>query len=148
MTIPLFLIPLFAGLVAHALKPVFSKQMRNEQATILDPRPRYGGMPSAHMAFVSSLVMVVGLEAGYRSTLFAVAVAIFILVLDEAVRLRVFLSRYGIAILRLLRRLPDQEQRDLPPIEHRMGHSLPEVLGGLVVGVAVTLGLLLLEVWL
>lgn len=148
MTIPLFLIPLVAGLFAHALKPLFSKQLRDQQAKTLDPRPRYGGMPSAHVAFATALMLVTGMHEGVDTAVFAVAVAMFILVFDEAVRLRVFLSRFGSAILTLLRRLPDEEQAGFPPIEHRMGHSVPEVVGGIVVGMVVTLGLLLLETWL
>lgn len=145
MTIPLFLIPLFAGLVAHALKPVFSRQMRDEQAKTLDPLPRYGGMPSAHMAFVTSLVLVVGLRTGVASVSFAIAVALFILVFDEAVRLRIFVSRYGVAIRRLLQRVPEEEKSGLPPIEQRMGHTVPEVLCGIVVGAGATLAIFLLE---
>lgn len=145
MSIPLFLIPILAGLVAQALKPLFSRDQRDEQARTLDPRPRYGGMPSAHLAFVSSLVLTVGLTDGLSSPLFAVAAALAILALDDALRLRVFLSRYGLTIQRLLRTLPPTARRGLPPIEPRMGHSIPEVLVGIAVGVLVTLLLFTLD---
>jgi len=134
MSFPLFLIPILAALVAQGLKPVFSRAWRDDQATQLDPRPRYGGMPSAHAAFASSLVVAAAAAEGISSAVFAVSVAILILVLDDALRLRIFLSRYGLAIRRLLEQAPTAA-RDLPPIEWRMGHSLPEVLGGIIVGV-------------
>lgn len=144
MTIPLFLLPIGAALVAQALKPLLSKAWRDDQATRLDPRPRYGGMPSAHAAFASSLVLTVAVADGLMSATFAIAAVIFIMVIDDALRLRIFLGRYGLAIRRLLDQQP-AAARDLPPIESRMGHSLPEVLGGVAVGSAVTLLVFLLE---
>ncbi len=145
MTIPLFLVPLVAGLVAQALKPVFARDHRNEQAATLDPRPRYGGMPSAHVAFATSLITVVGIAEGPASALFAVAVAVLIFVLDDALRLRIFLGRYGVALRRLLERSPPAARKGLPPIEWRMGHTVPEVLGGMAVGLLIALTFFLLE---
>lgn len=145
MSFPLFLIPILAGLVAQALKPIFSRDRRDEQAQTLDPRPRYGGMPSAHVAFAMSLVLVAAMKEGPSSAMFAIASAILILVLDDALRLRIFLGRYGIALRRLLERAPPEATKDLPPIEWRMGHTFPEVLGGVVVGFVVTLVLILLD---
>lgn len=145
MTIPLFLIPLIAGLVAQALKPLFARDRRNEQAATLDTRPRYGGMPSAHVAFATSLMTATGIAEGPASALFAVAVAMLIFVLDDALRLRIFLGRYGVALRRLLERSPRAVRKDLPPIEWQMGHTVPEVFGGITVGLLVTLAIFLLE---
>ena len=104
MNLPLFLVPILAALVAQALKPLFSKDHRGEQARTIDPRPRYGGMPSAHAAFTSALVLAVAVAEGVGSAAFAIAAVILILVLDDALRLRIFLGRYGLAIRRLLNR--------------------------------------------
>lgn len=145
MSFPLFLIPVLAGLVAQALKPIFSRDQRNEQAARLDPRPRYGGMPSAHAALATSLAFVAAYSAGFDSGVFAVAAVIFILVVDDALRLRIFLGRYGVALQRLMGKLPQTEQKTLPPIENRMGHNVPEVVGGIVVGIFVTVLVLVLE---
>lgn len=145
MTFPLFLIPILAGLAAQALKPVFSRVQRNAQAATLDPRPHYGGMPSAHTAFATSLLVVAGMKEGIDSAIFAIAVAVLIFTIDDALRLRIFLSRYGLAIRRLLERAPAGARKNLPPVEHRMGHTIPEVLGGMVVGLAVTFLVVMLE---
>lgn len=145
MTFPLFLIPILAGLVAQALKPIFSRDRRDEQARTLDPWPRYGGMPSAHASLASALVFVAAMKEGTGSAVFAVAVGILILVLDDALRLRIFLGRYGIALRNLVRRLPKAAAKELPPIEYQMGHTLPEVLAGMLVGMLTTTALLLLE---
>ncbi|MDP3685895.1 MAG: divergent PAP2 family protein [bacterium] len=144
MTIPLFLIPIVAALTAQALKPVFSKAWRDDQATQLDPRPRYGGMPSAHASFATSLALTVLFTEGVTSAAFAIAAVIFILVFDDALRLRIFLGRYGLAIRRLLEQDPAAAQ-GLPPIEWRMGHTLPEVLVGTLVGLLCTVLILALD---
>lgn len=145
MNVPLFLIPILAGLVAQALKPVFNKEWRDGQAKTLDPRPRYGGMPSAHVAFAASLAAASAATEGAASATFAIAIAMLILVLDDALRLRIFLGRYGIALRRLLERASPDATKDLPPIEWRMGHNVPEVVGGMLVGLLVTLLVLLVE---
>lgn len=145
MTVPLFLIPILAGLVAQALKPLLNRDWRAEQATTLDPRPRYGGMPSAHTAFATSLAVVAWIADGPASATLAIAVAVLILVLDDALRLRIFLGRYGMALRRLLALLPANDAKDVPHIEWRMGHTLPEVSVGALVGLLLTLAVFFLE---
>jgi acid phosphatase family membrane protein YuiD len=138
MTLPPFLVPIAAGLFAQALKPLISRNWRKDQTTRLDPRPRYGGMPSAHTAFSTSLATLVGLVEGAQTVNFALAIAFLIFVLDDALRLRVFLSRFGIAIHRIAAILPVHSRENLPPIEERIGHSVPEVLAGAVIGILTT----------
>jgi uncharacterized protein len=145
VTIPSFLVPIFAGLFAQALKPIFNQEWRREQAERLDPRPRYGGMPSAHTAFATSLATIVILLDGPLSTTFAITVTLLIFILDDALRLRVFLGRFGIVIRRLVSGLTQQERDALPPIEQKIGHTIPEVLAGAVVGILSTIALWFLD---
>lgn len=145
MTLPLFIVPILAGLVAQGLKPLLNKDWRDEQAKTLDPRPRYGGMPSAHTAFATSLAVVAWFTDGPASATLAIAVAVLILVLDDALRLRIFLGRYGTVLRCLLTLLPTKDAKELPHIEWRMGHTLPEVVVGALVGLLVTLGVFFLE---
>jgi acid phosphatase family membrane protein YuiD len=138
MTIPPFLIPIAAGLLAQALKPLLSREWRRDQAHRLDPRPRYGGMPSAHTAFATSLATIVSLTDGARSMTFALAVALLVFALDDALRLRVFLGRFGTAIRQLTFILPVHSREHLPPVEERIGHSIPEVFVGALIGIVST----------
>lgn len=141
MTVPPFLVPIAAGLVAQALKPLMSREWRTDQAQRIDPRPRYGGMPSAHTAFATSVATMMALLDGIHSTTFALAVALLVIVLDDALRLRVFLGRFGTAIRFLSSLLPIHSRERLPQIEQRMGHSIPEVFVGALVGIAVTVAM-------
>lgn len=138
MTLPLFLIPLLAGLLAQALKPLLNKHL---YATLdqADRRlPRYGGMPSAHSAFAFSLATIVGLVDGIHSTTFAIAAAAVVLILDDALRMRIFLAGYGQALHQFVTRLPQSERAAFPYIETRLGHKPPEALAGAVLGIAVS----------
>lgn len=144
MAFPLFLIPILVGLAIQASKPLFNKRwyakLTNEGRRI----PRYGGMPSAHTAFVFSLATVTATAAGFSSVAFAIVAALVFFVLDDALRMRIFLQRYGTALRRLIKQLPAQERSSFPYLEARLGHTLPEVLVGAVAGIVLTLAFLLL----
>lgn len=144
MLIPLFLIPILAGLIAQGLKPLLNKHWYAELTERGRKIPRYGGMPSAHTAFATSLATVVGLADGFASATFAIAAAIVIFVLDDALRMRIFLSRHGQALSQLVDRLPAAERAQYPYLEARLGHAPREVVAGAVLGVALSLSIVFL----
>lgn len=139
MIIPLFLIPVFIGTFAQFLKRFFNKRYLSEITVSGIHMPRYGGMPSAHTAFVLSLLTTVALTDGVYSSLFAVTTAMTIFILDDALRMRIFLGRHGQALRHLIQKLPKTAQKDFPMLETRLGHTLPEVITGGAVGVFGTL---------
>jgi acid phosphatase family membrane protein YuiD len=106
--------------------------------------PRYGGMPSAHTAFAFSLLTMAGVVDGVMSVSFAVVASITIFVIDDALRMRVFLGGHGHALHRLVNKLPPEERRDFPYLETHLGHRPMEVTVGAIIGV----GLTLLIMWL
>lgn len=142
MIIPLFLIPILVGLTAQALKPLLNVNWYAQLSEGGQKIPRYGGMPSAHIAFATSLTTVVGMAQGVSSTAFAIAVAVLIFVIDDALRMRIFLSRHGQALSKLVSKLPSSEQADFPYLETRLGHKTSEAIAGAVLGVALSLVLL------
>ena len=106
----------------------------------------YGGMPSAHTAFASSAATVAGLTAGWQSPLFAVATVFTLLIMRDAVTFRNYLGQQGKLLNALIEKLPATDRPSLPPFMERVGHSIGEVLGGAVFGVALTL--VLDQLWL
>lgn len=132
---PLFLIPILVGLATQAIKPLLNKKWYAQLTQGGQKIPRYGGMPSAHTAFATSLATVVVLQEGAYSTMFTIAIALVIFVLDDALRMRIFLSRHGEALRRLVKHLPASKQHDFPYLESRLGHKLPEVIVGALIGV-------------
>ena len=134
MPAPLFLIPIAVGLLTQALKPLLNRQF---YATLKEDGsrvPRYGGMPSAHTAFAVSLVTVVGWVDGITTTSFVLASALLILILDDALRMRMFLGHYGRALYQLIEKLPAEERAAFPYLERRLGHTPLEVVVGAIVG--------------
>ncbi len=139
MSVPLFLIPILVGLLTQAIKPFFNRKW---YATINHggrKLPRYGGMPSAHTAFVFSLATTVAVTEGITSASFAIAAILVVGILDDALRMRIFLGRYGEALRRLIKKLPEREQEQFPYLEARLGHRVPEVIVGAVIGIGLTL---------
>jgi acid phosphatase family membrane protein YuiD len=138
MNLPLFLIPVLVGVATQTLKPFLNKKWYAQLTKGGQKIPRYGGMPSAHTAFATSLATLAALSEGMLSMTFAITVSLVIFVLDDALRMRIFLSRHGEALRRLVRELPHEKQRDFPYLEARLGHKLPEVLVGAAIGILLT----------
>ncbi|MFA7681638.1 MAG: divergent PAP2 family protein [Candidatus Peribacteraceae bacterium] len=89
-----------------------------------------GGMPSRHSAFVTSLVVVVGERMGLASTEFAIAMVFAGIVWYDAVVVRRTVAKQG----RVLNTL-----QDFTEFSEEVGHSLVEVLAGIVFGLVLTL---------
>ena len=142
MALPLFLIPIIAGLVTQVLKPFLNKKYYSSLKVAGMTVPRYGGMPSAHTAFAVSLATVVGFADGLLSSTFAITVTILFYTIDDALRMRMFLGRHGDAIRRLIKRLPAKDQKPYPYVEPQLGHTPKEVIGGAIVGLLISLLLL------
>jgi len=128
---------MLAGLCAQALKPFLNKKFYSSLEIAGRQIPRYGGMPSAHSAFTVALVTVTGVVDGIDSMSFAISTAMFVLTIDDALRMRMFLGKYGFALSKLVKRLPKDAQKEFPFIEERLGHKPSEVISGIFLGIIV-----------
>lgn len=133
--LPIFLIPIIVGLVTQGIKALVDYSQRRFQWGL----PSYGGMPSAHTSFAFSIATLVAIHEGLNSVLFVIAVAIVIFIVDDALRLRVFLGNHGLALNKLLSKLPQDEAQNIPQIEERLGHKWLEVIVGAALGIILTL---------
>lgn len=135
MFFKLLLIPLFSGLLTQLIK-LLIRFIREKKISwrYLDD---YGGMPSAHAAFLSSLATVVALSQGSNSITFAVVIIIGAIMMRDALGLRMYLERQGKILLNLVQRLPDKE-KIMPKkmqLGERIGHTYAEVTVGLILGI-------------
>ena len=135
MGLPLFLIPIAVGLTAQALKTLFNPAELKIMLKSDGHMPRYGGMPSAHTAFAFSLATVVLLAEGVHSTAFAITAVVVIFILDDALRMRIFLGRHGLALKQLITKQPEANWGEFPHLEARLGHKPLEVLAGAIFGI-------------
>lgn len=122
----LFLIPLFVGLLTELLK-IVSEGI--ERGAWHEGLFRPGGMPSSHSSFVTSLLIVVGWKMGIESVEFAIAFVFSCLVWYDAMS-----SRYAIGEQAKILNLLQQKAH----LSERLGHSLKEVIGGILFGTALT----------
>ena len=99
-----------------------------------------GGMPSSHSAFVFSLMLMTGLTEGFATTAFALAFGLAAVVIYDAMGVRRETGRQGAVLNQILTEMlvegkPITENQ----LKELVGHSPLEVLGGLLVGLIITL---------
>jgi acid phosphatase family membrane protein YuiD len=90
-----------------------------------------GGMPSAHSAFVSSLAVSIGIWAGVATDLFAVTCVFSIIIIYDSLRLRGAVQHHARILSQLARSHPEV---DAGTINLSLGHSVPEIMAGIVAG--------------
>ena len=127
----LILIPLIAGVGTQLIKFIIQAVHGEFSWSRLQ---EYGGMPSAHTAFVVSLSTVVGFHEGFDSAVFAATVIFSLLIIRDAIGLRQFLGQHGRILNMLIKDLPDEMEAKYPSrLVERMGHTpLQAVVGGLI----------------
>lgn len=99
----------------------------------------YGGMPSSHSAFVISLATIIGLRVGFASPVFAVAAVFSVLIIRDALGLRQEMSRQAKVIEKLWGSSALRGKEKDPDLRMVIGHTVPEVIAGGLVGIAVAL---------
>ncbi|MFP4509766.1 MAG: divergent PAP2 family protein [Spirochaetaceae bacterium] len=99
----------------------------------LAPLFSFGGFPSGHAAFTASVTVGAGMQAGFDSAVFAVSLVLTTIVLHDAVRVRGGVQRLGTAYNE------DRRERGLEPLPLLHGHTVPEIIAGVVVGSLVAL---------
>lgn len=93
-----------------------------------------GGMPSAHSAGVSSLAAAVGLEQGFDSAVFAVALIFALVTMFDAQGVRRATGRQGMAVNKLIDDLYAKGQVSQERVMEVLGHTPIEVLAGALLG--------------
>lgn len=98
----------------------------------------HGHMPSFHTGFVISILTTLGYYQGTTSGVFALAAIFAIIIIDDAVRLRVYLGDQGRYLNRLIQELPIDKNK-FPRLKERIGHRVSEVIIGGILGFSLTL---------
>ena len=131
--------PLIAGLIAWLLAqiikiPLDYLQTRRWNWSLLLTT---GGMPSSHSSLMTSTVFAIGLYQGFDSPVFALGVAITMIVTYDAANVRrqagIHAQRINVIFDELLRGHIFSE-KDLREV---LGHTPLEVIGGILLGLIV-----------
>jgi len=101
-----------------------------------------GGMPSAHSAFVCSLVVATGNQCGFSSAEFAIAFALAVVVMYDAMGVR----RAAGEQAKIINLMVDEMTKYIPsnnlPVEDLkefLGHTPIEVIAGAILGISIAL---------
>lgn len=133
----IFLIPIAVGVVVQAIKfIVFSLK----HGWDINYAMTHGHMPSAHTGFIVALVTSVGYYEGLSTGAFTVAVALAVIVIDDAARLRMYMGDQGRYLNMLIRQLNVSEEQ-FPRLQERVGHRVSEVIVGGILGFILTIAL-------
>ena len=135
LSLKVFLIPAIVGVIVQFTKFVVycSKHGWNIRYAMT-----HGHMPTAHTGFAIALITSVGYYEGLSSGSFAVAMALVIIIIDDAVRLRAYMGDQGRYLNMLIRQLNINEEQ-FPRLKERMGHRLNEVIVGGIYGFILTM---------
>ena len=101
-----------------------------------------GGMPSGHSATVSAVALSVGLECGFNSALFAVATIIAIVVMHDAMGVRLETgkqAKYINEMTELIEKLSGTELSNEEKLKEFVGHTPFQVVMGGILGIVVAI---------
>jgi len=135
-SLSILLLPLLALILAQLIKVVIELKERNFSWQVLK---KYGGFPSSHSALVFSLATEIAYVDGFYSPAFAVALVLLILTVRDATGFRRDLDHHAIIINKIVDKLPDKKQLDLPYLQEKIGHTPLQIVAGGVIGILTVL---------
>lgn len=103
-----------------------------------------GGMPSSHSATVSSLAAAVGINCGFDGYEFAIAFTFAVVVIYDALNVRLETGKQSVVINHLLSKdqireilsgVPRGKRTKKPALKEYVGHTPLQVLAGMIIGV-------------
>jgi hypothetical protein len=138
---PVLALPFVTAIACQLLSQAF----KVVYYSIAERRPAFerfvhaGGIPSAHTAFVSALTTSIALRSGVGSDLFSVSLVFSLIVVYDSFRLRGNVQRHAETLNAIRDRIPDAFEELGPRLTETIGHSIAEVIAGIVWGVGFAL---------
>ena len=98
---------------------------------------RAGGMPSSHSALVAAVAHAIGLYVGFETPLFALSLAVAIIVIYDATGIRRQAGQHAEIINAMIRDLAHGHPLKQQQLREVLGHTPLEALAGALLGLAV-----------
>ncbi len=136
---------LFAWLTAQTAKVILSIITTRR----FDPEriSGAGGMPSSHSALVTALAVATAIVEGFDSTAFAIAIVFAFVTIYDALGVRRQAGLHAQMLNKIMRDtaqlkeiedlrdgVRDEEPEEIVALKEYIGHKLPEVIVGIVIG--------------
>jgi uncharacterized protein len=96
-----------------------------------------GGMPSSHSALVTACAHAIGLYEGFDSSIFAIAVALAMIVIYDATGIRRQAGRHAAVINSMIRELAMGHPLKEEQLREVLGHTPFQALAGVILGIVV-----------
>lgn len=96
-----------------------------------------GGMPSSHSALVAAVAHAIGLYVGFETPLFALSLAVAIIVIYDATGIRRQAGQHAEIINAMIRDLAHGHPLKQQQLREVLGHTPLEALAGALLGLAV-----------
>lgn len=96
-----------------------------------------GGMPSSHSSFVMGLTTSIGLDLGWDSPLFAMALVFSLVVMYDASGVRQAVGKQAIILNTIIADLYKHRHIGQEKLKELVGHTSYEVLVGAILGIVV-----------
>jgi acid phosphatase family membrane protein YuiD len=106
-----------------------------------------GGMPSAHSATVTGLATAIGVETGFGSPAFAIAVAFALIVMFDASTVRRSAGLQATLLNEIIDELFKEHHLSERKLKELLGHTRLEVFMGLIMGILVAMLVLSARTW-
>ncbi len=140
----IFVVCLVAWFIAQLIKVIINTVKYNlekrkgitKTKVTIETLFKLGGMPSSHTATVIALCGCIALRNGFDSDIFAACGVFAFIVMFDAVKVRLPISRLTDAFNRLQGKVCGDSVQAVKKVE---GHTIPEIIGGFIVGVSVAL---------
>lgn len=136
----IFVIPVIIILITQCIKFInLTVKSGFNFNNIFEP----GNFPSAHSAFVTSLVICVGVYSSKnsQSSEFAIAMCFAFITIYDAMRVRINIGLQGKEMNDLIDEL-SMDKEKFPRLKEHVGHYANEVIGGVLIGAVLSLGLI------
>ncbi|MEG1475096.1 MAG: divergent PAP2 family protein [Longicatena sp.] len=139
--------PLAAALIANILAQILKPIVLYSRTQKLDIHQciSCGGFPSSHSSTVTSLSIAIGMSEGFDSAIFAVTAVFSFIVIYDAANVRYYagrniqLTKQLITDLETLKGLKFSDPIYQEKIKSVLGHKFVEILGGVFLGIVVSL---------
>lgn len=138
---PVFISAALGWFVAQVLKTIIYFIVNKE--FVLERLIGNGGMPSSHSATVCALAAATGMTYGYRGFEFAIATFFAIIVMNDAMGVRLETGRQAIVLNDMMKLFKEMGRWDgKHPIEHLkefVGHTPLQILVGAILGICIAI---------
>jgi uncharacterized protein len=94
-----------------------------------------GRMPSSHSAFIACLATVIGLETGWSSPVFLLALGLAVLVMNDAAGVRRAAGQQARVLNSIMDDMQHKKHLDAERLKEFLGHTRLEVMAGAIIGV-------------